>query len=107
PIGPRHVFLEETSLVRRPAMSLAALRDRLNARLAAMDIGLTGVVATERCLIPMGTSLPLRSQPTIAFGAAAGMIHPASGYSLGRALRLAPAVAEAIAGGLAISPREA
>src|SRR5690606_10860349 len=40
-------------------------------------------------------------------GAAGGLIHPASGYSLGRALRLAPAVADAIASGLATSPREA
>lgn len=107
PLAPDRVFLEETSLVRRPAMSLPALETRLDERLAGLSIRVRRVIATEHCLIPMGTALPLRNQPTIAFGAAAGLIHPASGYSLGRALRFAPAVAEAIAGGLDHDPREA
>jgi lycopene beta-cyclase len=41
----------------------------------------------------------------VPFGAAAGLVHPASGYSVADSLRLAPKVAEAIAVGGAAAAR--
>ena len=35
-------------------------------------------------MIPMGGPLPVLGQPTVAFGAAAIMVHPASGYMINR-----------------------
>ena len=49
---------------------------------------------------PMNLPLPDLSQPVLAFGGAASMVHPASGYMVGSLLRrasLAEAVAEALA----------
>src|SRR5690606_21136952 len=43
----------------------------------------------------------------LPFGAAAGLVHPATGYQLARALRLAPLVADAASNGLERGPREA
>ena len=45
----------------------------------------------------MGGPLPAAGQPVVAFGAAAGYIHPATGYSLGASLRAVPRVVDAIA----------
>ncbi|MEM6928663.1 MAG: lycopene cyclase family protein, partial [Myxococcota bacterium] len=45
--------------------------------------------------------LPVLDQPVLGFGAAASMVHPATGYHLARTLRAAPVVAEALADGLA------
>lgn len=54
----------------------------------------------EHVAIPMGGPLPPRDQPVIAFGGAAAMVHPATGYQLGAALTRAPALAAALAGAL-------
>ena len=56
----------------------------------------------------MVTPLPSRASRTIAFGAAASMTHPATGYQLAGALLAAPRVADTIAGALSdrVSPRE-
>lgn len=51
----------------------------------------------EWSYIPVGGPLPLTTQPVTAFGAAANLVHPATGYSIARSLREAPALAEAIA----------
>jgi lycopene beta-cyclase len=55
------------------------------------------VVHIERCLFPMNNPLPYLDQPMIGFGGAASMVHPPSGYMVGKALRRAPEVAQAIA----------
>jgi lycopene cyclase-like protein len=46
--------------------------------------------------IPMGVSLPAADQPVVAFGAAAGYVHPATGYSVGASLRAVPRVVDGI-----------
>lgn len=95
PHGPNRVFLEETSLVSSRAPLFETLRDRLDVRLERM--GLSGrVLEVERCLFPMGTPLPSLDQPVVGFGAAAGMGHPATGYSVGRVLNAAERVARAV-----------
>ena len=103
PLADGRVFLEETSLVRSPAVPFDELRRRLEARLASRGVRVLAVDEVERCLIPMGGPLPSRGQRTVAFGAAAAMIHPATGYQVGVALRagrrVATAVAEALRAG--------
>jgi len=51
--------------------------------------------------------LDLPRAPGLAFGAAAGLVHPATGYSVATSLRLAPLVAEALREGLRRGPAEA
>ena len=50
----------------------------------------------EWSYIPVGGALPCTRQRHIAFGAAASMIHPATGYSISRSLTEAPQQARAI-----------
>lgn len=100
PHGPKRIFVEETSLVGRPAVDLDVLEVRLRARLAEWGIAIRAEDAVERCHIPMGGALPDFAHPVLAYGAAAGMTHPATGYMLTHALRCAEPAAVALAGAL-------
>lgn len=92
PVSADGVLLEETSLARRPGLPLPELRLRLHARLAAHGVAAPGVEERVR--------IPLDSPPEAgAFGAAAGFVHPATGYSVATSLRRAPVVARALAEG--------
>ncbi len=51
----------------------------------------------ERCHFAMGGELPDAGGTCLPFGAAAGMIHPATGYSLGHVLRWAHEGADELA----------
>ncbi len=55
------------------------------------------VIEEEWSYIPVGGPLPLGDQPVTAFGAAANLVHPATGYSIARSLREAPALAAEMA----------
>jgi lycopene beta-cyclase len=90
-------FVEETSLAMAPPVSFELLERRLHKRLAARGISVTAVHEVERCIFPMTLPLPDLHQPIVAFGGAASMVHPASGYMVGALLRRAPGLAEAIA----------
>jgi lycopene beta-cyclase len=94
PLGPDRLFVEETSLIAGQPPSMESLRSKLMLRLQGMGLG-GELVAQERCLFPMGVALPA-NQRIVAFGASAGMVHPATGYSVGRSLRAAQAVAMAL-----------
>lgn len=107
PMPDGRVFLEETSLVRRPGLPAVELERRLRRRLSTMELRLREVHEVETCVIPMNTPLPVLPQRVVGFGAAAAMIHPSTGYLLARALQTAPAVAEAIRDGLSESPERA
>jgi len=96
-LGGGRVFVEETSLAARPGVPVDALRARLAGRLESGGTAPVRVLGEERVRFPMGGPLPLRDPPVVGFGAAAGMVHPATGYSVGTALRRAPAVATALA----------
>jgi lycopene beta-cyclase len=89
-------FAEETSLASAPPVSFEVLERRLHQRLASRGIRVTEIHEVERCLFPMTLPLPNLNQPIIAFGGAASMVHPASGYMVGALLRRAPGLAEAI-----------
>ena len=104
PLSDKLVFVEETSLVAHRALAPVVLKRALESRLRQLDIVARRTVDTEVCLIEMGLPLPLRHQRTVAFGAAASFTHPATGYQLMRALRLADPVADALVEGLAQSP---
>jgi lycopene beta-cyclase len=69
-------------------------------------VGLSPDGRQERVRIPL--DLPrVRGGRVVPFGVAAGLVHPATGYSLATSLRLAPLVAEALAEGLEHGPPEA
>jgi lycopene beta-cyclase len=98
PLPDGSTFFEETCLVRRPGLGLGVLEGRLHARLAAAGVRLGPIAAVERCVIPLDVPID-RGDGALRFGAAAGMVHPATGFLLGRVLRAAPTLAAALAAG--------
>jgi lycopene beta-cyclase len=93
-------FAEETSLAACPAVPLELLERRLHMRLATQGITVRETHHIERCLFPMNLPLPDMRLPIMGYGGAASMVHPASGYQVGAALRYAPLVANAVAAAL-------
>lgn len=96
-LGGGVFFVEETSLAHSPAVSFEVLKQRLYKRLAFRDVQVNEIHHVEHCLFPMNLPLPFFDQPLMGFGAAASMVHPASGYLIGGLIRRAPAVAAVIA----------
>jgi lycopene cyclase-like protein len=102
PLAGDRMFVEETVLATRitgnPAELFPALARRLHRRLDRLGVRRIGEPhELERCIIPMGTALPRGDQRTLAFGGAASMVHPATGYLLANVLRRRERVAAAIA----------
>lgn len=98
PVAADQVLLEETSLARRPGLSLSVLRRRLHARLAFHGIAVSSG-NEERVRIPVDRPLPMPREwrgPVVPFGAASPLVHPATGYSVATSLQLAPRVAVAV-----------
>ena len=112
PIGLDRVLVEETSLARRPGLPITDLRARLADRLARAGITgpgderLTDGRLAETVRIPLDLSTPPRGR-VVPFGAAASLVHPATGYGLGDMLRAAPLVAATIADALPRGPNRA
>ena len=96
PLSHTQLFIEETSLVAVPPMPYEILSQRLAKRIKQLGISIKKVESVEHCHIIMDMPLPHLSQPIVAFGAAAAMVHPATGYSVARSLSLAPKMAAAI-----------
>lgn len=88
PTAPSRLFVEETVLSARPAFAIDRLRERLKARLEGLGLGAASWVSgtEEHCYIPMGALPPAAGGSVIPLGAAAGWVHPASGYLLGHGL---------------------
>ncbi|KAL2480096.1 Lycopene epsilon cyclase [Abeliophyllum distichum] len=97
PMSPTRVFFEETCLASKDAMPFGLLRDKLMTRLETMGVRIIKTYEEEWSYIPVGGSLPSTEQKNLAFGAAASMVHPATGYSVVRSLSEAPKYASAIA----------
>lgn len=96
-------LVEETVLAAQPAVHPDLLVPVLAARLGtSVESLLDDALETERVRIPMGTPIPRPptagddGSPVVRFGAAAGMVHPATGYSVGSSLRAADRVAASI-----------
>ncbi len=90
-------LVEETALASRPALGFDELERRLHDRLRADGLVVTHVHGIERVSFPMDVPLPNRAQRAIGLGAAASLVHPATGYSVAASLRSAPRIAAAIA----------
>lgn len=104
PMSPTQVFFEETCLAARPLLSFQKLKERLYTRLAKMNVKITEVLEEEWSYIPVGVAIPDTTQQHLGFGAAASMVHPATGYSVVRSLSEAPSYAAAIASALRAKP---
>ncbi|XP_066312041.1 lycopene epsilon cyclase, chloroplastic-like [Miscanthus floridulus] len=96
PMSSTRVFFEETCLASKDAMSFDLLKKRLMYRLNMMGVRILKVYEEEWSYIPVGGSLPNTDQKNLAFGAAASMVHPATGYSVVRSLSEAPRYASVI-----------
>jgi len=98
PLGQDRMLLEETCLVGRPALPLPELRRRLEVRLAARGVELSGSEPVER--VRFGVQPPPESTRGVArFGARGGLMHPGTGYAVAASLAAADPVAHALAGG--------
>nr|WP_162465549.1 lycopene cyclase family protein [Prochlorococcus marinus] len=97
-------FVEETSLACAPPLTWSKLKERLLLRLSHRGIEIQEVVHEEHCLFPMNLPLPFLNQPLLAFGGAASMVHPASGYMVGALLRRAPALADELSKAITSDP---
>lgn len=86
PLADNKIFFEETSLVASPAVSFRACKDRCTRRLASMDVKIKKVIEEEFCYIPMGGDVTRPGQRIIPIGAAAGVVHPSTGYQVCRTL---------------------
>lgn len=99
-------LVEETVLTAAPAIDPEALRPRLLARLATLGLAAgtepLGAGRLEIVRIPMDMA-PVTPTPLVeTFGAAAGLTHPATGFSVAASWRFAEPVAAAIAAGRGI-----
>uniref|UniRef100_A0A7S4KC45 Uncharacterized protein n=2 Tax=Odontella aurita TaxID=265563 RepID=A0A7S4KC45_9STRA len=86
PLSDDVIFFEETSLVANPAVSFQECKDRLMARLASQGVTITEILEEEFCYIPMGGDVPRKGQRIVPIGAAAGVVHPSTGYQVARML---------------------
>jgi lycopene beta-cyclase len=96
PLDDGTVLLEATSLAARPPVPPADLRSRLATLLDAH--GLRPAGRPERVAIPLDAP-PRAGGPGAPLGAAAGLVHPATGYSVASSLRLGPRVAAVLVDG--------
>lgn len=93
-------LVEETVLAASPAVEPQRLVERLASRLGSTADDLTAAaVRIEGVHIPMGARIPTDDElpdRVVRYGAAAGMIHPATGYSISSSLSHAGSVANAV-----------
>ncbi|PNY82459.1 lycopene cyclase family protein [Deinococcus koreensis] len=99
-LGGDRYFVEETSLIARPAPDRGFLERRLRARLEEAGTPPHQTESSEWVAFPMNAAAPAPG-PVLAFGAAAGLVHPISGFQVSGALQDAPVVAQALAQALA------
>ncbi|AZG44331.1 lycopene cyclase family protein [Gordonia insulae] len=98
PLDDERVLLEETCLAGDPPLTITELRGRLEARLGGLA---EDALDTESVSFSLeGIDSPWRHKP-LSFGARGGLLHPATGYSIGMSLAAARVVADAIADGRA------
>ncbi|XP_026440003.1 capsanthin/capsorubin synthase, chromoplastic-like isoform X1 [Papaver somniferum] len=97
PFSSNLIFLEETSLVSRPALSYTEVKNRMVARLRHLGIKVKRVIEDEKCLIPMGGPLPIIPQSILCHGATSGLVHPSTGYMVAQTLARSTLLADVIA----------
>lgn len=107
PFSETRIFVEETSLVARPAVPFPELKRRLAKRLDKLGVVVKEVIEEEYCLIPMGGVLPRMPQRVLGLGGTGGMVHPATGFMIARTLGAAPLLVDGLERELARARREA
>lgn len=105
PLGGGRVFVEETELIAAHPLPLDVLAARLHRRLAREGVEVAERLEVERCRLPMSIRPAPPTPGVVDFGARAGMIHPATGYSLTRSAAVAPRLAAAVVRGFAAGAR--
>ncbi|KAE9455917.1 hypothetical protein C3L33_12181, partial [Rhododendron williamsianum] len=65
PFSSSRIFLEETSLVARPGLSMEDIQERMEARLRHLGIKVKSIEEDEHCVIPMGGPLPVLPQRVV------------------------------------------
>ncbi|MGN6780467.1 MAG: lycopene cyclase family protein, partial [Marmoricola sp.] len=96
PLPRGRVLLEETCLARRPGLGLPLLEARLRGRLATAGVETGASPAVERVRFSLDDDVPPARPGVLAFGVAGGMMHPATGFSVGEVVGTAAAVAAAL-----------
>lgn len=96
PGGEKRAFFEETSVIQKEAVSFEELKERLYRRLQHDGVEVTRVIEEEKSFIPLGGLLPDLNQRVVAFGGAALLVHPATGYMVGRVVNLAERLADRV-----------
>ncbi len=100
PLDDEHVLLEETCLVGRPALGLDVLRRRLDHRLAARGVVLTGAEPVERVRFSVEPAPDAQAGAgPLRIGARGGLMHPATGYSVAVSLAAADLLVAAVLDG--------
>ena len=107
PFGDGRWLFEETSLARRAGLGLGELETRLRERLDNLGVVIDEEEGTESVSFPMDLPMPRAGQRVVPIGAAAALLHPATGYSVAASFRSALALAEAVADSTALTTREA
>ncbi len=107
PFGGGRWLFEETSLARRAGLELGELETRLRERLDDRGVVIDEEEGTESVSFPMDLPMPRVGQRVIPIGAAAALLHPATGYSVAASFRSALALADAVADSTALTAREA
>lgn len=100
--GTYRVFWEETSLCGRGdrMLTFEECKKRAYERLGHYGINVMDVEEEEYCYIPMGGELPDLNQRMIAFGGAANLVHPSTGYHVCRMLAASTDLAKVIGKGI-------
>lgn len=95
PFGKRRALVEDTRFSDEPTIDVAAYRSEIERWLAARGLALTRVLREESGALPMPwrASGPIPRQPPIIGGYRGGWFHPATGYSVPVALKLATFIA--------------
>lgn len=96
PVSGDRVLVEETCLVGRPPLGYEELGRRLRARLTARGVELRGDEQREYVRFPVEPQERRNEPELIAIGAGGGIMHPATGYSVGPSLQLADELAAAL-----------
>ncbi|MEN0063670.1 MAG: lycopene cyclase family protein [Myxococcota bacterium] len=107
PLDFNRLLVEETSLIATVPVPAALLKRRLEERITRLGITDARVVKTEKGHVSMTKGLPDLSQRTLGYGAAASMVHPATGNNAARSLARAPEVANALVELLECAPAQA
>ncbi|KAJ8907430.1 hypothetical protein NDN08_007541 [Rhodosorus marinus] len=100
PMSDTRIFVEETSLIGKPAVGFDYLKEQCYKRLAYHNVQVDEVHEEEFCFIPMGGGMPLLNQRVIGYGGSAGLVHPATGYMFGNAVNRVDEVGEALVNAL-------